>query len=39
MGWSVFDGTPSDSHEDLFRFARLQTPNSRAVLAGLERAD
>ena len=39
MGWSVFDGTPADSHEDLFRFARLQTPNGKAVLAGLEWAD
>ena len=39
MSWSVFDGTPSESHEDLFRFARLQTPNGKAVLAGLEWAD
>ena len=39
MAWSVFDGTDSGSHEDLFRFARLQTPNAKAVLAGLEWAD
>ena len=39
MAWSVFDGTGSDSREDLFRYARLQTPHGKAVLAGLEWAD
>ena len=39
MAWSVFDGTNPGSHEDLFRFARLRTPNGKAVLAGLEWAD
>lgn len=39
MTWSIYDGTPKDSHQDLFKYARLKTPNAKALFAGLEWAN